>query len=152
VLLCALTGLLVSPISWSHHWVWAAPALALMADRAVRTRTRAAWAVCAGLVGVAGAWFFHLKPGARFLPNGLIWLAPLDANPSGRGTVVQDVLAQLYVLSGLAVFGWAMVEAVRLRRAGRGPSAGVDLAERLGEAPFGETALGGVAGGPRPQQ
>src|SRR5690606_24023381 len=27
VLLCALTGLLVSPISWSHHWVWLIPAL-----------------------------------------------------------------------------------------------------------------------------
>ncbi|EXG80787.1 glycosyltransferase 87 family protein [Cryptosporangium arvum] len=25
-----LTGLLVSPISWSHHWVWALPALAVL--------------------------------------------------------------------------------------------------------------------------
>lgn len=25
--MCALLGLLVSPISWSHHWVWALPAL-----------------------------------------------------------------------------------------------------------------------------
>jgi alpha-1,2-mannosyltransferase len=25
VLLCALTGLMVSPISWSHHWVWIVP-------------------------------------------------------------------------------------------------------------------------------
>lgn len=25
VVLCALTGLLVSPISWSHHWVWIVP-------------------------------------------------------------------------------------------------------------------------------
>jgi alpha-1,2-mannosyltransferase len=152
VLLCALTGLLVSPISWSHHWVWAAPALALMVDRAIRTRTRAAWAACAGLVGVAGAWFFHLKPGARFLPNGLIWLAPLTPNPSATGTFAQDVLAQLYVLSGLAVFGWSLVEAVRLRRPGAGGSAGVDLPERLGQTALGETALGGVAGSPRPQQ
>jgi alpha-1,2-mannosyltransferase len=152
VLLCALTGLLVSPISWSHHWVWAVPALALVADRALRTRTRAACAACAGLVGVAGAWFFHLKPGARFLPNGLIWLAPLTPNPSAAGSVVQDLLAQLYVLSGLAVFCWALVEAVRLRRPAGGDSARVDLAERLGETPLGETALGGIAGGPRPQQ
>jgi len=27
LLLNAATGLLISPISWSHHWVWAAPAL-----------------------------------------------------------------------------------------------------------------------------
>jgi alpha-1,2-mannosyltransferase len=29
VLVVALTGLLVSPISWSHHWVWCVPLLAL---------------------------------------------------------------------------------------------------------------------------
>ena len=27
LLLNAVAGLLISPISWSHHWVWAAPAL-----------------------------------------------------------------------------------------------------------------------------
>ena len=27
VLCCAFTGLLVSPISWTHHWVWAVPLL-----------------------------------------------------------------------------------------------------------------------------
>ena len=26
----AVTGLLVSPISWSHHWVWCVPILALL--------------------------------------------------------------------------------------------------------------------------
>ncbi|MFI0241573.1 glycosyltransferase 87 family protein [Streptomyces sp. NPDC016845] len=30
VVLAALTGLLVSPISWSHHWVWCVPLLALL--------------------------------------------------------------------------------------------------------------------------
>ena len=29
LLVAALTGLLVSPISWSHHWVWCVPLLAL---------------------------------------------------------------------------------------------------------------------------
>lgn len=28
---CAVTALLVSPISWSHHWVWCVPLLALLA-------------------------------------------------------------------------------------------------------------------------
>jgi len=27
IALCGVTSLLVSPISWSHHWVWAVPAL-----------------------------------------------------------------------------------------------------------------------------
>ncbi|CAM5525830.1 hypothetical protein SALBM135S_09516 [Streptomyces alboniger] len=30
LLLAALTALLVSPISWSHHWVWCVPLLALL--------------------------------------------------------------------------------------------------------------------------
>lgn len=30
VLLAAFTGLLVSPISWSHHWVWCVPLLAVL--------------------------------------------------------------------------------------------------------------------------
>jgi alpha-1,2-mannosyltransferase len=29
LLVAALTGLLISPISWSHHWVWCVPLLAL---------------------------------------------------------------------------------------------------------------------------
>ncbi len=28
---CGITGLLVSPISWTHHWLWALPALAWLA-------------------------------------------------------------------------------------------------------------------------
>src|SRR5262249_33439365 len=40
VVTCALVGLLISPVSWSHHWVWIAPALVLAADMATRMRTR----------------------------------------------------------------------------------------------------------------
>jgi alpha-1,2-mannosyltransferase len=150
VLLCALTGLLVSPISWSHHWVWAAPGLAAAVDAALRRRTRGRWTACAALALLAGAWFFHLRPGARLLPQGLIWLAPLAPDPTGQGTVVQDVLGNLYVLCGLGVFAWSLAAAVGQRRAGR--SAAVDLAEGLREPALGEPALGRVAGRPLPQQ
>lgn len=37
-------ALLVSPTSWSHHWVWIAPALLVMVSYAVRERSPA-WAV-----------------------------------------------------------------------------------------------------------
>lgn len=33
VLTCALAGLLVSPVSWHHHWIWCVPALILLATR-----------------------------------------------------------------------------------------------------------------------
>ena len=35
ILTCALAGLLISPVSWSHHWVWVAPTLVVLADFAV---------------------------------------------------------------------------------------------------------------------
>jgi alpha-1,2-mannosyltransferase len=45
IVLCAVTGLLISPISWTHHWVWAVlPGLALVAagpGGASRIRRRA---------------------------------------------------------------------------------------------------------------
>ena len=55
---CALTALLVSPISWDHHWVWIAPGLALIIDAAVRAATtaaRAGWLALAGVVLVVYA-------------------------------------------------------------------------------------------------
>lgn len=36
IVLCGVTGLLVSPVSWSHHWVWVIPGLALAAGGARR--------------------------------------------------------------------------------------------------------------------
>ncbi|MEU4199326.1 glycosyltransferase 87 family protein [Streptomyces sp. NPDC045470] len=32
---CAVTALLVSPISWSHHWVWGVPMLILLGSEAI---------------------------------------------------------------------------------------------------------------------
>ena len=36
---CAATGLLVSPISWTHHWVWAVPVLVWLITAAWRRRS-----------------------------------------------------------------------------------------------------------------
>jgi alpha-1,2-mannosyltransferase len=37
ILACAITGLLVSPLSWEHHWVWCVPVVILCFHRAWRT-------------------------------------------------------------------------------------------------------------------
>lgn len=51
-LICvALFGLVVSPVSWSHHWVWALPAVLVTAVLAYRRRAVALAAVSA--VGIA---------------------------------------------------------------------------------------------------
>ena len=42
LLTAALTGLLVSPISWDHHWVWIAPGALIAAHYAVRAVKRGA--------------------------------------------------------------------------------------------------------------
>ncbi|MBS1888099.1 MAG: DUF2029 domain-containing protein [Actinobacteria bacterium] len=36
---CGITGLLVSPISWTHHWIWAVPLLVLLVVAAWRRRS-----------------------------------------------------------------------------------------------------------------
>lgn len=47
-LICvALFGLVVSPVSWSHHWVWALPAVLVIAVLAYRHRSGALAAVSA---------------------------------------------------------------------------------------------------------
>jgi alpha-1,2-mannosyltransferase len=61
----ALAALLISPISWSHHWVWVAPALLLLAVRGLRDRRRAMLAAAiAGLIVFAAGpqwWFPHTE-------------------------------------------------------------------------------------------
>ncbi len=101
LLAAALTGLLVSPISWDHHWVWIAPGAVVAAHYAVRAwRAGAAGAdgaarkaarrvaVGCGLLALAivawfGAWPAHLFTHRTNLGNdslGLLWI-PRNTNP-----------------------------------------------------------------------
>ena len=50
---CAITGLLVSPLSWTHHWVWAFPLLVWLTTAAWRRRS-----VACGLAAFVGAVMF----------------------------------------------------------------------------------------------
>ncbi|MBF6355031.1 DUF2029 domain-containing protein [Nocardia higoensis] len=63
----AVFTLLVSPISWSHHWVWIAPALFAVVAYAVRMPWRRAVLPCA--VAVVTAAVFVYGP-QNWLPNG----------------------------------------------------------------------------------
>jgi alpha-1,2-mannosyltransferase len=83
--------LLASPVSWSHHWVWAVPALVAVADARWATTRRVRL-----LVGGAGALVVALAP--------LLW-------GRGLGQVVDDAYAWAAVL---LVVGSA-VAAVRAR-------------------------------------
>jgi alpha-1,2-mannosyltransferase len=49
LVLVAIAGLLVSPMSWSHHWVWCVPALLVLADLG-RVHRIPRWLAISGLV------------------------------------------------------------------------------------------------------
>ncbi|WP_420803220.1 glycosyltransferase 87 family protein [Streptomyces spiramyceticus] len=97
VLVTALTALLVSPISWSHHWVWCVPVVAvLVAEKRVRL---------AAVVGVAFA--------ARTM-----WVLPHDGDLDLRFAWWQQVLASPYPLLGVGLVVWV---AMRGRAGADGP-------------------------------
>ncbi|MDT9682995.1 glycosyltransferase 87 family protein [Streptomyces sp. TRM76323] len=108
VVACAVTALLVSPISWSHHWVWCVPALVLLA-----TRVRPVWTAGAALVfGSFALWWVPHAP------------APIRLELHQNGW--QMLLSGLYTLLGLALLGVFAVWVARTR-AGGGWSGGGPL-------------------------
>jgi alpha-1,2-mannosyltransferase len=108
ILICALTGLLVSPVSWTHHWVWAAPALvggASLVLRAARLRRPQVPGRRAGLR--AGPALAVLAVAALLAAP--FFEYPLDLVPAaavqGHHRVPAGQLAagDLYVLTGLVI-------------------------------------------------
>jgi alpha-1,2-mannosyltransferase len=131
MLACALTGLLASPLSWDHHWVWVAPGIALLADLGARARgaARAAWWGAGGaVVLVFGAWpqFWDLSQ-AGLTPAGLFWYGPSTYFATGSQPWyhefhwhgLQVLAGNSFVLAGLVGLGALCVAALRisLRRA-----------------------------------
>jgi alpha-1,2-mannosyltransferase len=139
ILACALTGLLISPISWDHHWVWIAPGLVVLAHyswRAWRLGQRRAAAALAALTVVTwGAfaawpvapWMAHSRGDVGL--DGLIWMVP--STPETLFSQVGDqrwlveyhyqgldfVGGNLYILVGGVLFALLIGTAVRLARA-----------------------------------
>ncbi|MBB2989132.1 alpha-1,2-mannosyltransferase [Mycolicibacterium iranicum] len=54
VTLVGLTSAVVSPFSWTHHWVWVVPLIVWLVHRALNSWTW--WLVPAGLFVAMGAW------------------------------------------------------------------------------------------------
>jgi alpha-1,2-mannosyltransferase len=81
---CAATGLLVSPVTWSHHYVYVIPALVLAACGPPRLRHRILGAAL--VVGLFGWWPLRIgnqggyDPKAPLMPRGLLLLAPNRGN------------------------------------------------------------------------
>ena len=96
----AITGLLVSPISWNHHWVWwIVPAL--VCARAAWDRTSTPLWVATGLWTVT----FFVVP---------FWLIPMQHRHELHQSLFEMVRGSAYVIAGLALIG--SVTAVHVRR------------------------------------
>lgn len=106
--LCAVTGLLVSPISWTHHWVLAVPAL-LVAGLAAARRLRVPGTRLSGLAGLLAVAVIAVVGWA-----GLIWRVPLGGGHYAELglTSWQLVAADSYVLVGLGALAVASAMAV----------------------------------------
>ncbi|MEV6236087.1 glycosyltransferase 87 family protein [Lentzea sp. NPDC051838] len=90
LLAVAATGLLISPVSWSHHWVWVAPALLLTT----------------GWVRIAVVAVFAVGPH---------WLLPTTGDKELAWTWWQHLVGNSYVWLALAFLGWCAVAARRHR-------------------------------------
>lgn len=103
---CGITALLVSPVSWTHHWVWIVPMLVLLGSEAVRRRDRAWAAATAALTAVFSAyevWYVPHGPGRYELHE----------------NAGEMVLAAAYPAAGAAFLALAGAVVARALRGGR---------------------------------
>jgi alpha-1,2-mannosyltransferase len=113
--LCAITMLLVSPVSWTHHWAIAVPALLLLAVAAYERRQRA----LALAAGVALAVGYAYLPELQVNHRGHRLLIAHQALHGGLHTLGQDPYVLLGLLAlALPAAGWVKV---RLARAVQSP-------------------------------
>ena len=143
ILVTALTGLLVSPISWDHHWVWIALGIAVAAHYAIDAWRRGArnvagwlWAAVAAMIFIYYAWpdaiFTHVRNLGNF-SLGLLWMQK-NTNPllfQSYGDQpwyveyhwhgFQLIWGNAYILGGMALLLFLLAIAFRLRKAGPPP-------------------------------
>ena len=147
LLTCALTGLLISPVSWLHHWVWVAAWIAAAAGLAVTARGPARWAWLAVVAALALVFSdFPRLPFDTVDRRGLdlITDANMKAPYSWHG--LAWLAGNAYVLVGLAgvvtLFAWGIVRAWRLRSL---------TLPRASSAPASARASGGMASTSQPR-
>jgi alpha-1,2-mannosyltransferase len=139
LLTAALIGLLDSPISWDHHWVWVVPAMMVAGHYAVRFWQAGRRLVSAGCAALAAALLLIFAPwpgslwgvpttGPGNFTKGLIWAGPYTPVKvfiaSGdhpwfkeyHWAGLQNLSGNAYILTGLALLILLAVVALRARR------------------------------------
>jgi alpha-1,2-mannosyltransferase len=106
---CGITGLLVSPFSWTHHWVWAVPLLIALATTAWR-RNSLRYGIATVIVAIGF--------------SGVIPLHPSKTEPP----TLRITQSNTYVLIGLAALATAALGLAReYASAGRTTNGGPSL-------------------------
>lgn len=103
--LVGVTSVLVSPISWDHHWVWIVPVLALLVGLAMSARpvARVGYLVAIVIiVGLMGSWPWKWSGAKAYVPRrGLLgWF------------VKPPEVTQLTVLHGWKLLTWNLWVAI----------------------------------------
>lgn len=93
LLVCAATGLMVSPISWTHHYVWVVPAIIWLLVGSDRPAGGPKWACLAALV------FIVFQPGLQG-GSGILWFLRNDAYVIATLTFIGLVAAMLVTRRG----------------------------------------------------
>ncbi|WP_254897777.1 glycosyltransferase 87 family protein [Kitasatospora sp. NA04385] len=114
VCVALVTAVLVSPISWTHHWVWCVPVLVLLAAEAAHERSRPAavrrlrWRPIFGLT-LLGFLSFAM------------WIVPHKGDLDLHLSVLKQFPASVYPLMGLCFLAVAALRVRSRRRAGGAP-------------------------------
>jgi alpha-1,2-mannosyltransferase len=136
VLVCATTGLLVSPITWAHHMVWVVPVLIWLVWAADRPAGGRLWAAVVAVT---------------------FWWAPIWRVPNGSNVELHEHGWQLVVgnsfFLAMVVFMLGVTALLALRRRSTGAPPGEDAIPLTGatdgdqlRAKSPEPAAGPVAG------
>jgi alpha-1,2-mannosyltransferase len=125
ILLCAVTGLLVSPITWAHHLIWIIPIILWLTLAHDRPAYGWAWAT------LATGWFW----------SGAIWRVPHGGGAELHDSFFQLLVGNSYTIA-MVVFVGGMILMLALRHQHRndarndwlGPSGGPIPAIHIGAA------------------
>jgi alpha-1,2-mannosyltransferase len=133
LLTCAVTGVLISPVSWDHHWVWIVPVVVALVCWGLRSPAyKYAWLTAATAVVVLfGAWpglVFGQRHSRGIFFEGLIYWPPASAwrqfflygdqpsYPEYHWHGLQLIVGNLYVLTGMTLLVLAAGVSVLLVR------------------------------------
>jgi alpha-1,2-mannosyltransferase len=118
LLTCAVTGLLISPVSWVHQWVWIGPWLAALGGLALLARgaSRRIWLAVTGLLILAFG-NFPVTAGLTGGRHGMNVITDVPMNQPATWHGHQVIAGNIYFLCGaaglMALFCWGIVRAFR---------------------------------------